>query len=409
MKKSLLFLLLGLGLHSFATQPRKVLIIGIDGTRSDALQQASTPTIDSIVANGLYTWNAWHCGITVSGPSWSDIMTGVWEGKHGVTSNSYTNSHYDTYPYFVKRAKELKPNLYAVQVTEWAPMSDDVYNDGWDEKIKVPDGEGAPTEQAAITALQNPNLDALFVYFDAVDLTGHASGFNPNNPNYIAAIEGVDSHLGPILNAMKARPDYANENWLVLLITDHGGIGTGHGGGSDEERHIWWMGCGSAVPHMELAGGDPGTYQLQYQILYGVPAVDPAILANSPVQTDIGVTALHHLIYDLGVRPENQPAWNLDGKSWLDKISGIDQINETSKLSIYPNPTEDIATVWFQNDLGGKVSYSIFDLQGRKIALDPVFESKSKLSFDISTLPKGIYMVEVLTNGKKFSGKFSKN
>ncbi len=139
--------------------------------------------------------------------------------------------------------------MYAVQVTEWAPMSDNVYNDGWDEKIKVPDGEGEPTEQAAIAALQNPDLDALFVYFDAVDLTGHSSGFNPNNPNYIAAIEGVDSHLGPVLNALKARPDYANENWLVLLITDHGGIGTGHGGGSDEEEHIWWMGCGSAVPH----------------------------------------------------------------------------------------------------------------------------------------------------------------
>jgi predicted AlkP superfamily pyrophosphatase or phosphodiesterase len=408
MKKSLLFLFLGISLHSLASQPRKVLIIGIDGTRSDALQQANTPNLDSIVANGLYSWNSWHCGITVSAPSWSDIMCGVWEGKHGVTSNSYTNSNYNSYPYFVKRAKELKPDLYAVQVTEWAPMSDNVYNDGWDEKIKVPDGEGEPTEQAAITALQNPDLDALFVYFDAVDLTGHSSGFNPNNPNYIAAIEGVDSHIGPILNALRSRPNYASENWLILLTTDHGGIGTGHGGGSDEERQIWWMGCGSAVPHQELTGGDPGSYQLQYQILYGVSPVDQSILENTPVQTDIAVTALHHLIYDLGIRPENQPAWNLDGKSWLDKISGIPSVEQNNQLAIYPNPSEDIVTVWFQNDFGSQVNYSLMDMQGKAIPIHPVFESKSKLSFDVSSLPSGNYTMELTTNEKKFFGTIIK-
>ncbi|MBK8659915.1 MAG: alkaline phosphatase family protein [Bacteroidetes bacterium] len=66
-----------------ATQDRKVLIIGIDGTRSDALQQANVPNLDALIANGLYTYDAWHCGITVSGPSWSTIMTGVWWNKHG--------------------------------------------------------------------------------------------------------------------------------------------------------------------------------------------------------------------------------------------------------------------------------------------------------------------------------------
>ncbi len=114
----------------------------------------------------------------------------------------------------------------------------------------------------------------------------------------------------------------------------------------------------------ELLGGDPGSYQLQYQILYGVSPVNEAILENSPVQTDIAVTALHHLIYDLGIRPEDQPAWNLDGKSWLDKISSIDSKENQNKLAVYPNPVEDELTVWFQNDFGSQVSYSLLIVKG---------------------------------------------
>ena len=63
---------------AYASQNRKVLVIGIDGCRSDALQQANTPHLDSLIATGLFTYDAWHCGITVSGPSWSTIMTGTW-------------------------------------------------------------------------------------------------------------------------------------------------------------------------------------------------------------------------------------------------------------------------------------------------------------------------------------------
>ena len=74
---------------TYASQPRKVLIIGIDGTRSDALQDANTPNIDAILFNSFFTYEAWHHGITISGPSWSSILTGVEYTKHGVRDNTY--------------------------------------------------------------------------------------------------------------------------------------------------------------------------------------------------------------------------------------------------------------------------------------------------------------------------------
>lgn len=409
-KKLLVAALSFVAISAYASQPRKVLIIGIDGTRSDALQQANTPNIDGLLVNGLYTFNAWHCGITISGPSWSDIMCGVWEDKHGVLENSYAGSNYNDYPYFTTHAKSLKPNLYMVQVAEWAPLNDDVYNDSWDKKIQVPDGGGVLTADSAVANLANPNLDAMFVYFDAVDLTGHSTGFDPNNPAYISAIEGVDGHIGTILNALYARPTYAQEDWLVLVITDHGGSGTSHGLASPQERNIWWIANGASVEHQELTGGDPGTYTQLYQLIYQIPAVDPAILATTPVQTDIAVTALHHLIYDTGTNPEDVTEWDLDGKSWLKTMTGLDDKSSVkSDIAMYPNPGSDLVTLWFDNKNNSKVNYTVYTNDGKLVNVPFIINSQNKLTLNFEGNADGIYIIKLNIGGTEFTKRLVLN
>lgn len=244
-----------------ASQTKKVMIIGMDGVRSDALQQASTPNIDQLIATGFFTYDSWHLGYTVSGPSWSAMFTGVWHQKNGVTDNSYAGSNFANYPYYAKRVKEVKPNLYAVQIVDWAPMSTQVTNEGFDQKIVRTENDVTAVANAAITQLQNPNLDAMTVYFAKIDNMGHGSGFSPSNPIYMSAIHEVDSAIGRVMTALHARPNYANEDWLVLICTDHGGTGTSHGGNSDAERHIWWIGSGNNVQQKQLlAVQDPGSY-----------------------------------------------------------------------------------------------------------------------------------------------------
>jgi predicted AlkP superfamily phosphohydrolase/phosphomutase len=225
MKQFLLIALMLLEIQYLqASQPRKVLIIGVDGTRPDALQDANTSNIDGIIANSFFSYEAWHHGITISGSSWSSILTGVEYTKHGVTDNTYNNSKFYTYPYFTTRAKSCLPDLYCVQITQWVAMSDYVYNDGWNKKILVDDGAGDQTVAKTQEELKNPDLDVLFVYFDEVDLAGHASGFSRFNPEYIRAIETVDGHIGNIITALHNRVNYANEEWIILIVTDHGGI-----------------------------------------------------------------------------------------------------------------------------------------------------------------------------------------
>jgi hypothetical protein len=404
MKKliTLPILITAMSLQLFAGgQTRKVLVIGIDGTRADALQQANTPNIDSLVAHGFSCFDSWHLDITVSGPSWSSIMCGVYHNKHGVTGNSYSNTNYNNYPYFPTRAKEFKPNLRCIQYTEWAPMSDNVYNDGWDLKLKGPDGATVTTGNAAVTQLQDPDVDVLFTYFDAVDLTGHSTGFNPNNAAYINAIQSVDLQIGNIMTALRARPNYANEDWLVLMTTDHGGIGTGHGGNTATERKIWWIGYSERGLTSQISGQpDPGTYNPQLPVL---TATDTAKQRLAPVQADIAVTAIHHLIYDSGQRPENQTAWNLDGKSWLcdmglcsEKLVGINEVKKNNLFAIYPNPTKNSFTITAAQSLSNKVSQlTIIDQLGKIIYAEKDILLNANKTIDGANLQSGVYFIEI--------------
>ena len=386
---------------AIASQKRKVLFIGIDGTRTDALQAANTPNIDSLVAHGSYTYDSWCLGITVSGPSWSTIFSGVWYPKHGVTDNSYSGSKFDKFHLFPALAKQHKSALYASEVMEWPPLIDDVPNiyDGYDVRIHVTDGGTTPTASATATQLLNSNLDVMTCYFDIVDITGHSSGFSPTNPAYITAIESVDASIGTIITALKNRANYANEDWLILLTTDHGGTGTGHGGNTVSERHIWWLGAGPNIRHRQLntAGTDPGTYRVV------PPGVDTVALKKVPVQADIAVTALHFLLYDLNIYPAIRTMDSLDGVSWLDTIyvppveTGVSQVKYTlsDELKIYPNPSTNIVTLWFDHN-NAPVSYTVIGLNGAVVKKEELADMQGlKLNIDLSAQPAGAYIIRL--------------
>lgn len=401
MNSKLLSLLLLLSVSNlFASQNRKVLIIGIDGTRSDAFQQANTPNMDALLANSLYSFDSWHTGITWSGPSWTTILTGAQWNKHLVINNSFTNHDFVNYPPFPTRAKEIYPYLNCSIVAEWYPLIDNITNAGWNHTVKVPDGGNWQTVDSAVAELQNPDLDLLFAYFDKVDLTGHATTFSPLNPLYISAIQDVDSAVGKILNALYARPTYSNENWLILLITDHGGKNFLHGGNSTEERYIWWVASGSAVAHQQINQADPGTYNCGLNNVFDTTCVNTTLMKQSPTHPDIAVTALHHLIYDSGINPETKPEWNLDGKSWLLNLNGVNEIFSEENIIVYPNPASNQLIVrGCLLSVEKQIAIELYSMDGKKVWSK--IPSAKDISINTGNFSKGIYILKSGSVSKK--------
>jgi hypothetical protein len=408
MKNLYLFFILFISAQTIeASQKRKVLIIGIAGVRSDALQKANTPTLDGLISKGFYTYSSWHRGQTISAPSWSTIMCGVEYPKHKVMDNTYAGNDYSHFPYFTTRAKSCLPNLYSTQIVQWPNMSDNIATGVWSQKIKVQYGAGDQSVKAAQTQLAGPNLDVLFVCFDEADIVGHTTGFSPTNADYITAIETVDGHINNILTALHNRPDYANEDWVILITTDYGGIGTTHGGNSPQEREVWWIGAGNKAISRQASSVDPGCFPLNN--------FDPVKGANNPAQYDIAVTALDHLFR--GSACTIAPEWNLDGKSWLDSLhtevpNGIANIKKGQlDVKVYPNPSSGMVSLWFDNESGQPVMYNVLNVLGEVINENEYkgMLYKNKINIDLSNNPTGIYYVELIIGSAKATKKIVHN
>ncbi len=223
-------------------QSKKVLLIGIDGCRFDALRKADAPHLNQLIASGAYSQAAQILGSryrendTISGPGWSSILTGVWADKHGVHDNSFKGKQYEQYPHVFVRLKEVRPALSAASFVTWEPIASQI-TAGADvsRTFEAEDKDYAAADElcamAAAERLTTANDDIVFFYIGQVDETGHAKGFHPTVPEYIAAIERADRHVGSVLGAIDARATRADEDWLIIITSDHGGSGLSHSNG----------------------------------------------------------------------------------------------------------------------------------------------------------------------------------
>ncbi len=273
----------------------KVLILGIDGCRLDAWQAATTPHLDQLVAEGILfegtdirsERNADEAD-TISGPGWSNLLTGVWPDKHNVLNNQFTEPHYDQFPHFFVRLKEVHPTAVTASFSDWQPIAEKIVRaaDVNEHFLEDNDYETGDTHaaMACVQYLQTADPEVVVLYLGQVDETGHKHGFHPAVPEYVAAIERVDGHIGTVLTAIQSRPTYVQENWLTLVCTDHGGLGTNHSGGhhSPEVRRTFMIVSG---PTVQRGSSDAPTFQV-----------------------DVVATALKHL----GVEAKSE--WQLDGK-----------------------------------------------------------------------------------------------
>jgi type I phosphodiesterase/nucleotide pyrophosphatase len=271
----------------------KVLLIGVDGVRPDVLDDVATPNLDALAAGGWYTARTRTTTPSMSGPGWSSMLTGVWPEKHGVTNNDFTGRSYDDYPDFLTRIERERPELTTVAIVDWLPLMDidggsPTLSEQIDTRIPV-DGYAlgwavADTEVAAtgVRYLSESDTDVMFVYLGNPDETSHEHG--SIGTEYREAIALADQHVGALVAAVRGRPTYPSENWLVLVSTDHGRRADGgHGGASPVEMTTFILTSG---PASAIGSGADDTFIV-----------------------DVAVTALTHLGITLDA------AWDLDGRA----------------------------------------------------------------------------------------------
>ena len=238
---------------------KKAIIIGYDGCRADILAeiQDGESGIKALTDNGA-ALNLAYCGgvnypekntqDTSTAPGWCSILTGEWADVHGITGNDITKTM-DTKTLFTSLAEE-KIIGSASFITKWAghfSRKNATYLDekAYCEENNLPvsfvkcDNDKASFEYTMEEIGKAECSDFIFSILEPTDATGHGKGFTFNNPEYKEAFKLEDSYAKQIIDAMKNRSTFAQEEWLVIITSDHGGIGTGHGNKSIQERMIF--------------------------------------------------------------------------------------------------------------------------------------------------------------------------
>jgi predicted AlkP superfamily pyrophosphatase or phosphodiesterase len=260
-------------------QRHRVMFVGIDGVRPDALQAATTPNLDALLEMAAWTMDArTHDGVTSSAPGWTSIFTGVQSAKHGVPANGEYDDRDDAYPTFVKRAVD-ELGITAALAYQWLDIGARIVEAEAVAEASWADDPEITTWMVERVVDGDHDLHALVM--DDVDHAGHEFGFSATAQGYLDAIAVADTQLGQVLAAMDARPE--DEAWLLVVTTDHGGTAEGsHGDPIEDCQRIWMVVAGDGVTAGEL------------------PAVETTHL-------DVHPTILKFLGLDIDA------AWDLDG------------------------------------------------------------------------------------------------
>ncbi|GAA1288368.1 alkaline phosphatase family protein [Saccharothrix xinjiangensis] len=255
-----------------AAAATKVLVIGIDGLVLDRIAAADAPALDSLIGTGSSSKTSLYANPmapTLSGPGWATIATGAWPDRHGVTSNSWGTSHrLAEHPDFLTRLERADRSRTTYAIATWAPLvttSAGTAIFGPEIDLRVPSGGDQATADQASRHIRATDADAGFLHFDDVDAAGHSCG--AAGSCYRDAITDVDRRVKQVLDAIAARPTRAQEDWTVVVTSDHGHTDTGgHGGGTPGER--------SSL------------------IIHTGPGVTPGRPAVAPENVDVAATAL---------------------------------------------------------------------------------------------------------------------
>lgn len=244
-----------------------VLFVGIDGVRFDTLAEQLTPALDRVAAAGfLQSLQVNAAGPTISGPSWSTMVSGVLPPTHRIFDNDLTDHDLGRFPDFITLAGRAFPGLQTFAGADWQPLVSShsggpIFAGGGflpdrnrgkdDNAADWHDGDQQVADRAVehLSSLASEPGSVTFVYQHGVDTAGHREGVGDR---YREFIEASDRRLGALLGAVDERPGRAEEDWLIIVATDHGHVDEGgHGGDSPEERTAWIAACGSGVPATE--------------------------------------------------------------------------------------------------------------------------------------------------------------
>ena len=234
-----------------------MVVIGCDGLSPDGVQKAKTPNMDDLMRRGAYTFHARAVMPTVSSPNWASMIMGAGPEQHGITSNAWRPDKFEIAPTAVGSGgifptifgvlREQQPSAVIACFHDWGGFGILFEREALDV-IEDTDGPVKTTERA-VAYFKAKQPDLTFIHLDHIDHAGHKYGYR--TPEYYKSVEEADRLIGETIQGLKTAGML--EQTILIVTSDHGGVGKGHGGATMAEIEIPWIIAGPGVtPAKEL-------------------------------------------------------------------------------------------------------------------------------------------------------------
>jgi hypothetical protein len=91
------------------------------------------------------------------------------------------------------------------------------------------------------------------------------------------------------------------------------------------------------------------------------------------------------------------------------KVEEENQFTTKPAFNIYPNPASDNVTISYFEEANINVVATIYTSLGQKVSTQKVttMEGENKMTFDVNNLSKGMYILEMISNGERTVQKFT--
>lgn len=268
MRRVYYLMLISMCCVSLFAKTKKAVYIIIDGVPADQIERLHTPAIFDIASRGAYgrAYTGGEIGgysqtATISAIGYTNLLTATWYNKHNVGGNSNLNPNYNYWTLFriaKEQSKDYKTAIYSSWTdnrtvligegkAETNHLKIDFVKDGYDlDTVRFPKrkkdlhifdiDEQISKDAAEGICKDAPDLSWVYLWY--TDDAGHIAG---NGDFFDEYVRKADVQVSRIWEAVKYREANFDEEWMVVVTTDHGRTenGYGHGGQSRRERTTW--------------------------------------------------------------------------------------------------------------------------------------------------------------------------
>lgn len=332
-----------------AQKQKKVVFVIADGIPYDVIISQPMKNLKDLTKTGVLVESyvggekfGYSQTPTISAVGYNSLLTGTWVNKHNVWDNDIIAPNYN-YETVFKLLKTKYPNKKTAIFSTWLDnrtkllgssskvtgnFMPDYYYDGYElDTIQFPhDKDGHFYNkiddfviEKACSGIKENAPDLSWIYLEYTDEMGHRHG---NSPEFLNALQKLDLQIGKLNEAVKYRENKFNEEWMVIITTDHGRdcSGYNHGDQTNRERNTW---IATNYPDFNLYGK-----------------------TQQPAIVDIAPTILRFM----DTKIPNDQQFEIDGVPMIGKVSAINAFAKIEKnnLKITWSPIDGggIANIW---------------------------------------------------------------